>query len=83
MNAILVGNRHLEMEMDSKVRDPRQLETVKKITEDASFDFACCNPFTAEVGGYTGPFDFIYYTKDGVLRVARIGKTGRVLRSIP
>lgn len=74
-----VGRDH-EMEELADRRDPRQRAKVIEIASRTDFDFACGNPFTEEVGAdYRGPFNFIYYTKNGDFHVKRIGATGRVL----
>jgi hypothetical protein len=73
---IRVGNTYQEEVMVETVRTPEQHAAVQKIMAQPDFDFACGNPFTEEVGDYTGPFTFTYYTKDERLRWVRIGKWG-------
>lgn len=71
---------HHDMEPLAECRDPRQRAKVIEIASRADFDFSCGNPFTEEVSaGYRGPFNFIYYTKNGDFHVKKIGATGRIL----
>ncbi len=78
----LVVGRLREAEDVVPVRDVRQRARVAEIAAASDFAYAVGNPFTAEVGDYTGPFMFLYYTKNGDMHGKRIGRTGRVLRHI-
>lgn len=74
-----VGRNHEPEELADR-RDPRQRAKVIDIASRADFDFACGNPFTEEVStDYRGPFNFLYYTKNGDFHAKRIGATGRIL----
>lgn len=75
---IVVGNQRTVHQI-APVRDPRQRAVVAAIVQADDFAFACGNPFIAVVGGYTGPFNFLYYTTDGVLHMVRVAKTGKIL----
>jgi len=62
-------------------RSPEQFQAIQKLVAQDNFDFAVfSNPFTSDFKVYTGPFVFMYYTKDGILHAARIGKRGNVLQ---
>lgn len=74
--------RYYEQSKVEEVRTQQQRDKVEELINDPNFDSATGNPFTAEVGTYTGPFNFMYYTKDNVLHLVRISKTGRVLRKV-
>ncbi|MFS1304467.1 hypothetical protein [Streptosporangium longisporum] len=67
-----------------EVRTPAQRETLLAIVNREDFDFACNNPCDELMKelrpNYTGPFMFLYFTTDGVLHGARIGKRGDILR---
>lgn len=79
LTTLAVGRDRIE-EPTAKVRDIRQHQAVAAIVADPSFAFSCTNPFIEEeVGDYTGPFAFLYYTTDGLMHLRRIGKTGRIL----
>jgi hypothetical protein len=77
-----VGLARVSEDVCATVRDPRQHAAVAAIIADENFDHALMNPFTAEVGGYTGPFVFAYRTRNGDLHARRIGKSGRVLQHV-
>lgn len=82
MTTILVGNQYEKHDLDETLRTPQQLAVVKELIARDDFDFACMNPFEDpynELHGYTGPFVFIWYTKDGKMNARRIGKRGRTL----
>lgn len=81
LTTLVVSNRR-ETEQVAPVRDPRQRAKVAEIVSGEDFAFANWNPFTAEVGAYTGPFVFLYTTAEGDLHAARIGKTGRLLQHV-
>lgn len=78
---IPVGNQHEMEPVDASVRTPEQHQVVAEIVGSPEFDFTTCNPFQPEVGEYTGPFAFLYYTKDGSFHARRIGKRGSILFS--
>ena len=64
-------------------RTAQQFETVKRITEQPDFAFACCTAFGAGEGKkYTGPFAYLYYTRDGALHSDRIGARGNFLQRV-
>lgn len=69
---IRVGNQYETQMADPTVRRPEQHARVKEIIGAADFDFACSNPFTHDVGDYTGRFTFIWYTVDGKIHFERI-----------
>lgn len=78
LSSIKVGRNH-EIHIVCSVRTVEQREAVEKIVQRDDFDFACCNPFDEEVGSYTGPFTFVYFTKRGDMRTVRFGKRGKIL----
>lgn len=75
---IPVGRNH-ELSEIAEVRTAEQRQRVADIVSEDGFDFACNNPFTPEVGGYVGPFSFVWYTTDGKIHFERIGKRGATL----
>lgn len=79
LTTIPVG-RYYEPSPVAEVRTAGQRCRVAAIVADPEFDSACNNPFTPEVGTYTGAFSFVYYTKDGRIHNVRIGKNGNILR---
>ena len=78
-----VSNEHKIERWEQRSRTPEQFQTVRKIVERDDFDFSCGSDiFGSNVGGYTGPFVFLYCTTDGVLHAVRIGKRGRIIRRV-
>jgi hypothetical protein len=73
-----------EIEFKHLARSSEQFETVRKIVEDPAFDFTCfsSNIFSSDVVGYSGPFNFLWFDKSGILHVARIYKSGKIKRHL-
>ena len=84
ITTIPVGNRH-EPTPVQNVRTQAQRDVVLSIVRRSDFDFACGNPLHDpydELRNYTGPFCFVWQTKDSKTHLVRIGKRGNILREI-
>jgi hypothetical protein len=81
---VYLGSDHKKEIWTPECGTIRQWETAKRIIQSETFDFSCMSMiFSKEnIGDYSGPFEFLYYTKDGEIHYNRIGKNGKILKSI-
>lgn len=65
----------------TQVRTHQQREAVLAVISSGDFDFACNNPFAADVpADVTGPLTFLWYDLTGRLHGTRIAASGRLLK---
>ena len=76
------GNKRVPVTYRHEARTEEQFKTVQGIIKSEEFDFTCLsdNPFDKEIGDYVGPFNFLFYTKRGQLKLIRISKRGTILK---
>lgn len=66
-------------------RTRKQFAAVKKIVESKDFNYSIASGIFTPYricNGYTGPFYFTWYSKDGVRHATQIGKNGKILTDI-
>lgn len=81
---LTITNYQRQQEIWTKMsRTEAQFHAVSSIISKP--DFACVvgsNPFAKEVGDYTGPFVFTFFTNDNKLHSVKINKKGRVIAAV-
>lgn len=83
MMTVPVGLDHRPAVLDLTRRTEAQRAALQVIISADDFDFACHNPLSIWVSAnYRGPFNLLYYTKDGQFNVRRIGANGQTVKHV-